>query len=103
MKGDGYFTTEELQDLINMIREEYLRSSGSARPCSMSSDFDTSRPAHEAYRTDFELFREIFEILSPWGRGKKGHRIARRLFKVCKGRDTGGRKYNLVILCLKSF
>ncbi|KAK7864755.1 hypothetical protein R5R35_012261 [Gryllus longicercus] len=75
--GDGYFSQDELQDLLTLVREELL---GQRRP--PVDRFDPTQPPYEAYKIDFDLFRLLFVSLSPWGHGSQAESLAARLFRL---------------------
>ncbi|XP_063222042.1 TBC1 domain family member 9 isoform X2 [Bacillus rossius redtenbacheri] len=75
--GDGYFSTEDLQELLVLVREELLSQKR------VNSDrYDPTQPPYEAFRVDYELFRLLFVGLSPWGRGTQAENLAARLFRL---------------------
>nr|CAD7441928.1 unnamed protein product [Timema bartmani] len=75
--GDGYFSLEQLQDLLVLVREELL----SQRRVN-SERYDPTQPPYEAYKVDYELFQLLFVGLSPWGKGTQAENLAARLFRV---------------------
>lgn len=75
--GDGYFSQDELQDLLSLVREELMSNN---RP--PVDRFDPTQPPYEAYKVDFELFRLLFIGLSPWGHGSQAESLAARLFRL---------------------
>ncbi|XP_003698790.1 TBC1 domain family member 9 [Apis florea] len=74
---DKYMTMEELQDLLNLVREE-LMSQRKSEP----DRYDPTQPPYEAYKIDFELFRILFGGLSPWGKCSQAESLAARLFRL---------------------
>ncbi|XP_076233513.1 TBC1 domain family member 8/9 isoform X2 [Calliopsis andreniformis] len=74
---DKYMTMEELQDLLNLVREE-LMSQRKPEP----DRYDPTQPPYEAYKVDFELFRILFGGLSPWGKCSQAESLAARLFRL---------------------
>jgi hypothetical protein len=75
--GDGYFSQDELQDLLVLVREELL----SQRRVN-GDRYDPTQPPYEAYKVDFELFRLLFVGLSPWGKGTQAESLAARIFRL---------------------
>nr|CAD7588701.1 unnamed protein product [Timema genevievae] len=75
--GDGYFSLEQLQDLLVLVREELL----SQRRVN-SERYDPTQPPYEAYKVDYELFQLLFVGLSPWGKGTQAENLAARLFRL---------------------
>ncbi|CAG9864874.1 unnamed protein product [Phyllotreta striolata] len=73
--NDGYFTQEELQDLLGLVREEII----SQKKC-ISDKHDPSLQPYEAYKVDFDYFKILFAALSPWGKGATVESIAARVF-----------------------
>ncbi|KAL1140691.1 hypothetical protein AAG570_000621, partial [Ranatra chinensis] len=76
IQSDGYFSPEQLMDLVSFIREELV---GRHRP---DERYDPATPPYEAYRVDYELFRLLFAGISPWGKGSKADDLAARLFRL---------------------
>lgn len=77
--NDGYFTPDDLQNLIGLVREEQISQ---RRPT--PEKYDPTLLPYEAYRVDFEFFRLTFVALSPWGKGCQAEFLATQIFKVCK-------------------
>nr|CAD7263370.1 unnamed protein product [Timema shepardi] len=75
--GDGYFSIEQLQDLLVLVREELL----SQRRVN-SERYDPTQPPYEAYKVDYELFQLLFVGLSPWGKGTQADNLSARLFRL---------------------
>ncbi|GFG40993.1 hypothetical protein Cfor_12589, partial [Coptotermes formosanus] len=75
--GDGYFSQDELQDLLVLVREELLSQRRVA-----ADRYDPTQPPYEAYKVDFELFRLLFVGLSPWGKGTQAESLAARIFRL---------------------
>ncbi|KAJ9591108.1 hypothetical protein L9F63_002329, partial [Diploptera punctata] len=76
VSGDGYFTQEELQDLLVLVKEELL-----SQKRVNADKYDPAQPPYEAYKIDFELFRFLFVGLSPWGKGMQAESLAARIFR----------------------
>ncbi|XP_066586469.1 TBC1 domain family member 9 isoform X2 [Prorops nasuta] len=74
---DKYMSTEELQELLSLVREE-LMSQRKTEP----DRYDPTQPPYEAYKIDFELFRILFGGLSPWGKCSQAESLAARLFRL---------------------
>ncbi|XP_034948646.1 TBC1 domain family member 9 [Chelonus insularis] len=81
---DKYMTTEELQDLLSLVREE-LMSQRKSEP----ERYDPTQPPYEAYKVDFELFRILFGGLSPWGKCTQAESLAARLFRLMDRNHDG--------------
>lgn len=77
--GDKYMTSEELQELLSLVREE-LMSQRRTEP----DRYDPTQPPYEAYRVDYELFRILFGGLSPWGKCLQAESLSARLFRVSR-------------------
>lgn len=75
--GDGYFSQDELQDLLVLVREELL-----SQKRVTADRYDPTQPPYEAYKVDFELFRLLFVGLSPWGKGTLAESLAARIFRL---------------------
>ncbi|XP_046428118.1 TBC1 domain family member 9 isoform X1 [Neodiprion fabricii] len=81
---DKYMVTEELQDLLGLVREE-LMSQRKTEP----DRYDPTQPPYEAYKVDFELFRILFGGLSPWGKCTQAESLAARLFRLMDRNHDG--------------
>ncbi|CAG9825643.1 unnamed protein product [Phaedon cochleariae] len=77
VSGDGFFTTEELQDLLALVREEIIRE----KKC-IPDKHDPSLQPYEAYKVDFDYFKILFAALSPWGKGETAESLAARIFML---------------------
>ncbi|CAB3361215.1 Hypothetical predicted protein [Cloeon dipterum] len=83
----GFFTQDELQDLLALVREEQLCLRGS-QPARIAN-IDPSTPHYEMFKVDFELFQSLFTGLSPWGHCSHAETLAARLFRLMD-RDEDG-------------
>ncbi|XP_059480535.1 TBC1 domain family member 9 [Neocloeon triangulifer] len=77
---DGFFTNEELLDLLSLVREEQLCQRGS-QPARVAN-IDPSMPHYELFKIEFELFQLLFIGLSPWGHCSHAESLAARLFRL---------------------
>ncbi|VEN60967.1 unnamed protein product [Callosobruchus maculatus] len=77
VSGDGYFTQEELKDLLSLVREEIIRQ----KKC-IPDKHDPSLQPYEAYKVDFDYFKILFAALSPWGKGETAESLAARIFML---------------------
>ncbi|XP_050504861.1 TBC1 domain family member 9 isoform X1 [Diabrotica virgifera virgifera] len=77
VSADGYFTQEELQDLLSLVREEII----SQKKC-IPDKHDPSLQPYEAYKVDFDYFKILFAALSPWGKGETAELLAARIFML---------------------
>lgn len=75
--SDGYFTTQELKDLLSLLREEYLSTNKK-----IPEKNDPGLQPYEAYKIDFDYFKLLFASISPWGKGDQSESIAARIFAV---------------------
>ncbi|KAJ8679994.1 hypothetical protein QAD02_015781 [Eretmocerus hayati] len=75
--NEKLMTAEELQELINLIREELLSQ---RKP--EGERYDPTQPPYEVYKIDYELFRILFGGLSPWGKCSQAESLAARLFRL---------------------
>ncbi|KAL0272685.1 UNVERIFIED_CONTAM: hypothetical protein PYX00_005558 [Menopon gallinae] len=80
---DGFFKTEELEDLLKLIREEM----SGQRVHRVAEDI-THMP-YETFRIDFETFQTIFLGISPWGKGSLGETLASGIFKMMDENSNG--------------
>ncbi|CAH0555588.1 unnamed protein product [Brassicogethes aeneus] len=81
--SDGYFTQQELQDLLGLVREEIIRQKKT-----IPDKHEPSLQPYEAYKIDFEFFKLLFASLSPWGRAECAEYLAARIFRLMdKNRD----------------
>ncbi|XP_074093659.1 TBC1 domain family member 8/9 isoform X2 [Cotesia typhae] len=81
---DKFMTSEELQELLSLVREE-LMSQRKSEP----ERYDPTQPPYEAYKVDFELFRILFGGLSPWGKCTQAESLAARLFRLMDRNHDG--------------
>ncbi|KAK5644832.1 hypothetical protein RI129_006132 [Pyrocoelia pectoralis] len=77
VSGDNFFTTHEIQDILSVVREEILSQK---RP--VLDRYDPSLQPYEAYKVDFEYFKLLFAVLSPWGKGEQAESLAGRIFSL---------------------
>ncbi|XP_057668681.1 TBC1 domain family member 9 isoform X2 [Diorhabda carinulata] len=77
VSADGFFTQEELQDLLSIVREEII----SQKKC-IPDKHDPSMQPYEAYKVDFDFFKILFAALSPWGRAETAECLAARIFTL---------------------
>ncbi|XP_066998326.2 TBC1 domain family member 9 isoform X2 [Anabrus simplex] len=84
VQGDGFFSVEQLKDLLLLVREELL-SHRRGTP----ERYDPTLPPFESYCVDFELFRLLFVGLSPWGKGTQAEALAARLFRLMDHNGDG--------------
>ncbi|XP_049823440.1 TBC1 domain family member 9 [Aethina tumida] len=75
--NDGFFTTQELQDLLSLVREEIIRQKKH-----IPDKYDPSIQPHEAYKVDFEYFKMLFVTLSPWGKAESAETLAAGIFRL---------------------
>ncbi|KAG5898216.1 hypothetical protein JTB14_005595 [Gonioctena quinquepunctata] len=82
--ADGFFNTDELQDLLALVREEIIRQ----KKC-IPDKYDPTFQPYEAYKVDFDYFKILFAALSPWGRGETAESLAARIFMLMdQNRDS---------------
>ncbi|KAK9504712.1 hypothetical protein O3M35_010981 [Rhynocoris fuscipes] len=79
----GFFTQDELMDLVSFIREELVSR---RKP---DEKYDPSLPPYEAYRIDFDLFKLLFGGISLWGKGPNAEDVAARLFRLMDSNSDG--------------
>ncbi|XP_049811575.1 TBC1 domain family member 9 isoform X1 [Schistocerca nitens] len=91
--SEGYFTTEELQDLLMLVREELL-----SQQRGPYERYDQTLPPYEAYRVDQELFRLLFVGLSPWGKGPEA--LMGRIFKLLDHNNDGLLNFRELVVAL---
>lgn len=77
--GDAYFTTQELHDLLSLVRDELL-----SQPL-IGERYDPTLLPYENFQIDFDLFKIIFMGISPWGKGVQAELLAARLFQLFDG------------------
>ncbi|XP_034242050.1 TBC1 domain family member 9 [Thrips palmi] len=82
--GDGYFTNQELHDLLGFVRDELLKQPR------IGERYDPALLPYENFQVDFDLFKIIFMGLSPWGKGVQSESLAARLFQLF---DSNGDSY----------
>lgn len=75
--NDGYFSHQELQELLSLVREEIL-----SQRRHIPVKHDPSLQPYENYKVDFDYFKILFGSLSPWGKGEKAESLAARIFSV---------------------
>ncbi|XP_050310363.1 TBC1 domain family member 9 isoform X2 [Anthonomus grandis grandis] len=75
--SDGYFTKEELQDLLSLVREEII-----SQKKTIPDKHDPSLQPYEVYKVDFDYFKILFAALSPWGKGETAESLAARIFNL---------------------
>ncbi|XP_060528088.1 TBC1 domain family member 9 isoform X2 [Cylas formicarius] len=82
--GDGYFTHQELQELLSLVREEIF-----SQKKQISEKHDPTLQPYEAYKVDFDYFKILFAALSPWGRGETAESLAARIFNLMDANRDG--------------
>jgi hypothetical protein len=82
--GDGYFTQQELQELLSLIREEIL-----SQKKHIPERHDPSLQPYEAYKVDFDYFKILFAALSPWGKGENAESLAASIFSLLDANRDG--------------
>ncbi|XP_063922284.1 TBC1 domain family member 9 [Zophobas morio] len=82
--GDGYFTQQELQELLSLVREEIL-----SQKKHIPERHDPSLQPYEAYKVDFDYFKILFAALSPWGKGENTESLAARIFSLLDTNHDG--------------
>ncbi|XP_076251354.1 TBC1 domain family member 8/9 isoform X2 [Rhynchophorus ferrugineus] len=75
--GDGYFSLQELQDLLGLVREENI-----TQKKYITDRHDPTLQPYEAYKIDFDYFKLLFAALSPWGKGETAESLAARIFDL---------------------
>ncbi|XP_033221070.1 TBC1 domain family member 9 isoform X2 [Belonocnema kinseyi] len=90
--NDKYMTSEELQELLSLVREE-LMSQRRTEP----DRYDPTQPPYEAYRVDYELFRILFGGLSPWGKCVQAESLSARLFRLMDRNRDGQLNFREVV------
>lgn len=89
---DKFMTSDELQELLSLVREE-LMSQRKSEP----ERYDPTQPPYEAYKVDFELFRILFGGLSPWGKCTQAESLAARLFRLMDRNHDGYLNFREVV------
>lgn len=82
--NEKLMTEKELQELINLIREELM-----SQRKSDSDRYDPTQPPYEVYKIDYDLFRILFGGLSPWGKCSQAESLAARLFRLMDRNHDG--------------
>ncbi|XP_014214911.1 TBC1 domain family member 9 isoform X2 [Copidosoma floridanum] len=82
--NEKLMTEKELQELINLIREELM-----SQRKSDSDRYDPTQPPYEVYKIDYDLFRILFGGLSPWGKCTQAESLAARLFRLMDRNHDG--------------
>ncbi|PSN53042.1 hypothetical protein C0J52_03961 [Blattella germanica] len=72
------------KDLLVLVKEELL-----SQKRVTAEKYDPTQPSFEAYKIDFELFRLLFEGLSPWGKGIQAESLAARIFRLMDSNGDG--------------
>lgn len=81
LQQDKLLEPEELQELLNAIREELLWAK--RVPC------ERLEAPYESYRLDYSQFKTLFGALSPWSKGEYGELVTARMFKLMDEDDDG--------------
>lgn len=101
--ADGYFKETELQDLLQLVREEQMNPRRKQPPVdNESNDIVPLQLPYETIKCDFELFHMIFTIVSPWATTESTvtHDIAVRIFRLMDADDDGYLNFRELVSCL---
>ncbi|KAK7576494.1 hypothetical protein V9T40_012780 [Parthenolecanium corni] len=110
--NDVYLNQEELQGLLDFVRQEILtiqvrinyvnKTPKESTSSSLEETFeekkknytefikyDPSQPSYMSYHVDFDLFRLIYVKLSPWGTASYAEDVAARIFRLIDTNNDG--------------
>ncbi|XP_054434002.1 TBC1 domain family member 8 isoform X2 [Pteronotus mesoamericanus] len=76
------FLLEDLEELYDLFKREYMMSCYWEQPRPMVSHHDPSRPYAEQYRIDTQQFAQLFQLVSPWTCGTHTEILAERTFRL---------------------
>ncbi|KAL7305876.1 hypothetical protein TKK_0001884 [Trichogramma kaykai] len=75
--NEKWMTAEELRELVNLVREELITHHRTDE-----ERYDPTQPPYEVYKIDYDLFRILFGVLSPWGKCSQAESLSARLFRL---------------------
>ncbi|XP_050532969.1 TBC1 domain family member 9 isoform X2 [Daktulosphaira vitifoliae] len=87
LNSDGYFSSNELMDLLKFVREEVFNVR--KRTHFQPPKAETPMEPYEAYKIDFHLFESLFMAISPFSRHNCADRLSVPLFKLMDMNDDG--------------
>ncbi|KAF2879783.1 hypothetical protein ILUMI_26388 [Ignelater luminosus] len=93
--SDNFFSAQEVQDLLSVVREELL-----SQKKHMPEKYDVTQQPYEAYKVDFEYFKLLFAALSPWGKGEQSESLAARIFRLLDENRDGFLNFRELVAAL---
>ncbi|XKL61155.1 hypothetical protein PGB90_008212 [Kerria lacca] len=124
--NDTCFNEDELQELLDFVREEILNfqrrikinekqnklfeSQTTFEPqlvnvkqknnYSEFMKYDPSQPPYMSYQIDFDLYKNIYASISPWGKASQSEDMAARIFRLWDKNNDGLLNYKEVVCSL---
>jgi hypothetical protein len=83
--SDSLFTSNELEQLFFVFKEEYLMACywrANQPPTDVFDKYDPCKPYYEQYKVEFDQFRVLFCALSPWTSYRHSDILALHVFRL---------------------
>ncbi|XP_045683638.1 TBC1 domain family member 8 isoform X6 [Phyllostomus hastatus] len=94
------FLLEDLEELYDLFKREYMMSCYWERYRPMASHHDPSRPYAEQYRIDTRQFAQLFQLVSPWTCGTHTEILAERTFRLLDENMDNLIEFRAFVSCL---